>query len=51
VQRLPADTTDPEVYRGRLARWELTLERAGAADWRAILDPTRITPWLEEVRG
>ena len=51
VKRLPGDTTDPEVYRSRLARWERELERAGAADWRAILDPTRITPWLAEIRG
>jgi hypothetical protein len=51
VKRLPADTGDPAVYRTRLARWEREVKRAGAAEWRAILDPTRLTPYLTEIRG
>lgn len=51
VKRLPGDTYDPEVYRTRLARWEQTVRDAGALEWRAILDPTRVTPFLSESRG
>ncbi len=51
VKRLRADTYDPELYRARLARWEREVKDAGALGWRAILDPTRITPYLSEIRG
>ena len=51
VKRLPHDSSDPDVYRDRLMRWEREVKRAGASDWRAILDPTRLTPYLTEVRG
>jgi hypothetical protein len=51
VKRLPADTQDPLVYRSRLARWEREVKHAGASGWRAILDPTRLTPYLAEIRG
>lgn len=51
VKRLPRDTADPDTYRTRLSRWQSELERAGAIDWRAILDPMRLPPYLKEVRG
>jgi hypothetical protein len=51
VKRLPADSRDPESYRARLARWERELERAGAAEWRAILDPARLGPYLQAIRS
>lgn len=51
VKRLPRDTQDPESYRDRLLGWQRELERAGAADWRAILDPTRLPPYLQEIRS
>lgn len=51
VKRLPGDTFDPERYRARLARWEREVQRAGAADWRAILDAKRLPPYLLEIRG
>jgi len=51
VKRLPADTSDPELYRSRLSRWESEMKRAGASEWRAILDPARLSPYLSEIRG
>jgi hypothetical protein len=51
VKRLPGDTYDPEVYRSRLSAWEQQILEAGAAEWRAILDPKRLTPFLVESRG
>jgi len=51
VKRLAADTVDPQAYRTRLASWERMVKRAGARGWRAILDPTRITPYLSEIRS
>lgn len=51
VKRLPNDTFDPEIYRTRLARWEAEVRGAGALEWRAILDPARLTPFLVESRG
>lgn len=51
VKRLPADTFDPGVYRSRLAGWEREVKRAGARGWRAIVDPTRLTPYLSEIRS
>jgi len=51
VKRLPRDTLDPDVYRERLTGWEQTVKRAGAADWRAIVDPQRLSPYLTEIRG
>ncbi len=51
VKRLPGDTFDPERYRARLTRWEHEVQRAGAAEWRAILDPARLPPYLAEIRG
>ena len=51
VKRLPGDTHDPRVYRSRLARWEHEVREAGALEWRAILDPTRVSPFLAESRG
>ena len=51
VKRLARDTYDPEVYRKRLLGWERRIKDAGALEWRAILDPTRLTPFLENIRG
>jgi hypothetical protein len=51
VKRLPRDARDPETYRARLARWQRELERAGASEWRAILDPARLPPYLAEIRS
>ena len=51
VKRLPSDTTDPGVYRARLARWERELKEAGATEWRAILDPAQLSPFLSGIRG
>ncbi len=51
VKRLPGDTFDPEVYRSRLLDWERQVLEAGALEWRAILDPQRLTPFLSEGRG
>jgi hypothetical protein len=51
VKRLPRDTQDPETYRARLAHWERELGRAGAAEWRAILDPARLPPYLQAIRS
>ena len=51
VKRLAGDTYDPEVYRSRLSTWEQQVLEAGALEWRAILDPKRLTPFLSESRG
>ena len=51
VKRLTGDTYDPAIYRARLKRWEREVKRAGATEWRTILDPMRLPPYLTEIRG
>jgi hypothetical protein len=51
VKRLGADNADPAQYRERLSAWEERVTRAGAAEWRTFLDPSRLPAYLEEVRG
>ena len=51
VKRLPGDTYDPALYRSRLSAWEDEVLQARATEWRAILDPKRLTPFLIDARG
>jgi len=51
VKRLGPDSADPEVYRGRLQRWENTVQAAGGAGWRTILDAKKLQGVLEELRS
>ena len=50
VKRLKHDTTDPEVFRGRMATWEGRVTEAGAAGWRTIMDASKLPDYLASIR-
>ncbi|MDH3211117.1 MAG: hypothetical protein OEM05_01410 [Myxococcales bacterium] len=50
VKRLNRDTSDPRVFRDRLAAWEGRVKSAGAIDWRTFMDATKLPDYLNEVR-
>jgi hypothetical protein len=50
VKRLGRDQADPAVFRGRLEGWGERLAAAGAAEWRTLLDPTKLPAYLETAR-
>jgi hypothetical protein len=50
VKRLGRDQADPSVFRGRLEGWGERLAAAGAAEWRTLLDPTKLPAYLETAR-
>jgi len=50
VKRLGSDQADPSVFRGRLEGWGERLAAAGAAEWRTLLDPTKLPAYLETAR-
>jgi hypothetical protein len=50
VKRLDSDNADPELFRGRLARWERDVTRSGAAEWHTFMDATKLTSYLADVR-
>lgn len=51
VIRLGKDKANPEVYRKRLAQWEQKLSKAGAKSWKTILDATKITEYLDNIKS
>jgi hypothetical protein len=50
VKRLGRDQADPAVFRERLEGWGERVAAAGAADWRTLLDPTKLPEYLESAR-
>jgi hypothetical protein len=50
VKRLAQDRADPAVYRERLSGWEQRVAAAGAAEWRAFADPSKLAEYLVAVR-
>jgi hypothetical protein len=50
VKRLAQDRADPAVYRQRLAGWEQRVAAAGATEWRAFADPSKLADYLVAVR-
>jgi hypothetical protein len=50
VKRLNVDNADPQLYRGRLASWEASVLRHGAAGWRALLDTGQLSGYLAQLR-
>jgi hypothetical protein len=50
VKRLERDQADPAVFRGRLEGWGERVAAAGAAEWRSLMDPTKLPEYLEDVR-
>ena len=50
VKRLKHDTTDPAVFRGRMATWEGRVTEAGAAGWRTIMDASKLPDYLASIR-
>jgi hypothetical protein len=50
VKRLHDDGLDPAVFRARLAHWQERVERAGAVDWRTLMDPAGLPDYLDEAR-
>jgi hypothetical protein len=50
VKRLDSDNADPEVFRGRLARWEQRVTRSGAAGWRTFMDSSQLPDYLAAIR-
>jgi hypothetical protein len=50
VKQLRGDSSNPEVYRKRLANWEQRVLTSGAAQWRVIVDPAKLPEYLESIR-
>jgi hypothetical protein len=50
VKRLDRDTADPGKFRKRLATWEKRVVSAGAAEWRTLMDTTKLPTYLTAVR-
>jgi hypothetical protein len=50
VKRLDRDQADPARFRGRLDAWGERVTASGAAEWRSVLDPTKLPEYLETVR-
>ena len=51
VKRLAADTVDPDVFRQRLASWEARARRAGALEWRTLMDASKLPDYLAAIRS
>lgn len=51
VKRLDSDNTDPQLFRGRLARWERVVTRSGAVGWRTFMDATKLSGYLDAARS
>ena len=50
VIRLNADTTNPQVYRSRIKKWEKRVLKHSAESWNASLVPTDISDYIDELR-
>lgn len=51
VKRLDSDNTDPELFRGRLVRWERAVTRSGAVGWRTFMDASKLSGYLDSIRS
>jgi hypothetical protein len=51
VKRLHSDTSNPDIFRGRLAGWERRISDAGATSWRMLMDSSKLPGLLAEVRA
>jgi hypothetical protein len=50
VIKLNKDSTDPEIYRQRMADWEKRVLAAGAKSWSMIIDATKIPEYIEQLK-
>jgi hypothetical protein len=50
VKRLDSDNENPDLFRGRLARWEGQVTRSGATGWHNFMDATKLPPYLAQIR-
>lgn len=50
VKRLRGDNVNPELYRQRLTEWDRKVTKSGALEWKVIVDPTKLPPFLESIR-
>jgi hypothetical protein len=50
VKRLRGDNVNPEAYRQRLAAWDLRVSESAAMEWKVIVDPAKLPPYLESIR-
>ncbi len=50
VIKLSPDSSDPKLYRDRLASWEKRVLKSGANAWEVIIDPLKIPEYIERLR-
>ncbi len=50
VKQLRQDSSNPEVYRQRLADWQEQVLAAGARQWRVVVNPGKLPEYLETIR-
>jgi hypothetical protein len=50
VIKLNKDSTDPEIYRQRMADWETRVMAAGAKSWTMVIDETKIPEYIEQLK-
>ena len=51
VKRLGSDAANPKAFRARLADWEKRVQGAGSEGWQIVMDPTKLTGVLAELRS
>jgi len=50
VTKLNADTTDPQVYRSRMNKWEKRVLKHSAESWNATLAPTDLSEYIDNLK-
>lgn len=50
VIKLSKDSTNPEVYRKRLKKWDNRITKAGARSWNTLLDATKIQEFIDDIK-
>ena len=50
VIKLTKDSSNPEVYRKRLKKWNKRIMSSGASSWTTLLDATKIQEFIDKVK-
>jgi hypothetical protein len=51
VIKLNKDSNDPEVYRKRLEDWEKRLGKSGVKSWTTLIDVTKLSEYVRDVKS
>ena len=51
VIKLNKDSDDPEIYRKRLEGWEKRLGKSGVKSWATLIDVTKLSEYVRDVKS